>query len=152
MPLGYEGKRRWLRGGASTNRTRASAQKLPYVAAMDFDAIVARVRPLIGRRVTATLSAPDGRELARWEGELAEESIDPQAMADRLEPRVAGHEGAEERVRALRAGQVALFTVGDRPFVIDRIDTAGAEPLEPEGVRVRDAECMTVALIPAQPA
>jgi hypothetical protein len=119
---------------------------------MDFDAIIARVRPLIGRQVTATLATPDGRQVARWEGELAEEEIDPQAMADRLEPRVAGHEGAEERVRALRAGQVALFTVGDRPFVIDRIDTAGAEPVEPEGVRVRDAEGMTVELVPAQPA
>jgi hypothetical protein len=107
--------------------------------------------PLIGRQVTATLAAPDGREVARWDGELAEEQIDPQAMADRLAPRVAGHEEAEERVRALRAGQVALFTVGDRPFVIDRIDTAGAEPVEPEGVRVRDAEGMTVELVPAQP-
>jgi hypothetical protein len=125
---------------------------LPYLARVDFDGIVARVRPLIGRRVSATLTAPDGRRLARWEGDLAEETIDPRAMADRLEPRVAGHEDAEERVRALREGQVALFTIGDRPFVIDRIDTAGAEPVEPEGIRVRDAEGMTVELVPAGPA
>jgi hypothetical protein len=119
---------------------------------MDFEAIVVRARALVGRQVTATLSAPDGRRLAHWEGELSEEEIDTAAMADRLEPTVVGHDDAEERVRALRDGHVALFTVGGKPLVIDRIDTAGAEPIEPEGVRMRDAEGMTVELVPAQPA
>jgi hypothetical protein len=116
---------------------------------MEFEATVARARALVGREVTATLHAPDGRRLARWEGELAEEELDTAAMADRMEPRIAGHEDAERRVRALREGHVALFTVGGRPLVIDAIDTTGAEPIEPEGLRIRDAEDMTVELVPA---
>jgi hypothetical protein len=125
---------------------------LPYVARMEFEETVGRAQGLIGRRVTATLTAPDGRRLARWEGELAQEELDTGAMADRIEPRVAGHDDAERRVRALRDGQVALFTVGGDPLVIDAIDTARAEPIEPEGLRIRDAEGMTVELVPAQPA
>jgi hypothetical protein len=115
---------------------------------VEFRDLVARVRGLVGRPVSATLLAPDGRQLARWEGELAEEELDAGAIADRMEPRVAGHDDAEERVRALRDGDVALFTVDGNPLVVDRIDTAGADPVEPEGVRMRDAQGMTVELIP----
>jgi hypothetical protein len=102
--------------------------------------------------VTATLLAPDGRRLARWEGTLAEEPLDTDGIADRMEPRVAGNEEAEERVRAIRDGDVAMFTVAGNPFVVDRIDTATAEAVEPEGVRMRDAEGMTIELLPADPA
>jgi hypothetical protein len=123
--------------------------KLPYVRCVEFPDLLTRVRDLTGRRVTATLFAPDGRQLARWEGELAEETLDTEGIADRMEPRVAGHEDAERRVRAIRDGEVAMFTVGGNPLVVDRIDTAGAEPLEPAGVRVRDAEGMTIELLPA---
>jgi hypothetical protein len=129
-------------------RTLATHLKLPYVALVEFSDVVDRVRSLVGRPVSATLLAPDGRQLARWEGELAEEELDSQAIADRMEPRVAGHEDAEQRVRALRDGDVALFTVGGNPLVVDRIDTASAEPIEPEGVRMRDAQGMTVELVP----
>jgi hypothetical protein len=116
---------------------------------VEFEDLLARVRALTGRTVTATLYSPDGRQIARWEGELAEETLDTEAIADRLEPRVAGHEDAERRVRALREGQVAMFTVDGNPLVVDRIDTAAAEPIEPEGVRMRDTEDMTIELLPA---
>ena len=119
---------------------------------MEFEETLGRAQALIGRRVTATLTAPDGRRLARWDGELAREELDTDALADRIEPRVAGHDDAERRVRALRAGHVALFTVGGDPLVIDAIDTARAEPIEPEGLRIRDSEGMTVELVPTQPA
>jgi hypothetical protein len=116
---------------------------------VEFDDLLARVRALSGRPVTATLYSPDGRRLARWEGELAEEALDTEAVADRLESRVAGHEDAARRVRALREGAVAMFTVDGNPLVIDRIDTAAAEAIEPEGVRMRDPEGMTIELLPA---
>jgi hypothetical protein len=116
---------------------------------VEFEEVVSRVRALTGRTVTATLFAPDGRRLAHWEGELAEEELDSEALADRLESRIAGQADAEIRVRALREGGVALFTVGDKPFVVDRIDTATAEAIQPEGVRLRDAQGMTVELVPA---
>lgn len=116
---------------------------------MDFEDLLARVRALTGHTVTATLRTPEGRELARWEGEFAEETLDAEGVADRLEPRVAGHEDAEQRVQALRDGQVAMFTVGGKPLLIDRIDIAAAEPIEPAGVRIRDAQDMTIELLPA---
>ena len=116
---------------------------------MEFEDVLARVRALIGRSVTATLYSPDGRRLARWEGELAEEPLDTEGLADRLESRAAGHEDAARRVRALRAGEVAMFTVDGNPLIVDRIDTAAAEPIEPDGVRMHDAEKMTIELLPA---
>jgi hypothetical protein len=119
---------------------------------VEFEDLVGSVRTLVGRAVTATLLAPDGRRLARWEGTLAEEPLDTDGIADRMEPRVAGNEEAEERVRAIRDGDVAMFTVAGNPFVVDRIDTATAEAVEAEGVRMRDAEGMTIELLPADPA
>jgi hypothetical protein len=127
-------------------------RKLPYVAPVEFEAVVTRVRSLVGRAVTATLLSPDGRRLARWEGTLAEEALDTQGIADRMEARVAGNEEAERRVRAIRDGDVAMFTVAGNPLVVDRIDTARAEPVEPEGVRMSDAQGMTIELLPAEPA
>jgi hypothetical protein len=119
---------------------------------VEFETLVTRARSLVGRDVTATLLAPDGRRLARWEGVLAEEQLDTDAIADRMEPRVAGHEDAERRVRAIRDGDVVMFTVAGNPFVIDRIDTAAAEAVEPEGIRMRDVEGMTIELLPGEPA
>lgn len=115
---------------------------------MSFEETLECVRALCGRVVTATLFGADGGQIARWEGVLAEEELDAQAVADRLERRVAGQPDAELRVRALRNGDVALFTVGDKPLVIDRIDTTSAERLEPEGVRMRDPGGATVELVP----
>jgi hypothetical protein len=123
---------------------------LPYGRRVEFSETVERIRSMLGDEVRATLFAPDGRTLARWQGELAEEELDSEGMADRLESRVAGHEDAERRVRALRDGEVALFTVAGNPLVVDRIDTKAAEAIEPAGVRMRDAEGMTVELVPVE--
>jgi hypothetical protein len=111
--------------------------------------IVELVRGLCGRSVTATLLSAEGEILARWAGLLAEEELDAAAVADRLEPRVAGDPDVERRVRVLREGGVALFTVDGKPLVIDSIDTAGAERIDPQGVRLRDSTGTVVELVPA---
>jgi hypothetical protein len=121
---------------------------LPYGQRVHFEETLEHVRGLCGRNVTARLFDADGKELVHWEGELVEEELDTEAIADRLDPKVVGQAEAEARVRALREGHVALFQVGNHPFVLDTIDTTSAERIEPEGIRVRDRAGTTVELVP----
>jgi hypothetical protein len=121
---------------------------LPYGQGVSFEETLQHVRGLCGRNVIARLFDADGKALVHWEGELVEEELDTEAIADRLDPKVVGQAEAEERVRALREGHVALFQVGNHPFVLDPIDTTSAERIEPDGIRVRDSEGTTVELVP----
>jgi hypothetical protein len=118
---------------------------------MSFEQTLQHVRGLCGRNVNARLFDMEGTALVHWEGELVEEILDTEAIAARLDPKVVGQAEAEARVRALRAGDVALFQVGNHPFVLDRVDTTIAERIEPEGIRVRDSEGTTVELVPDAP-
>jgi hypothetical protein len=124
---------------------------LPYGQRVHFDETLQHVRGLCGRNVNARLFDADDKALVHWEGELVEEELDTEAIAHRLDPQVVGQAEAEARVRALREGHVALFQVGNHPFVLDRIDTTSAERIEPEGIRVRDSGGTTVELVPDAP-
>jgi hypothetical protein len=115
---------------------------------VSFEETLEHVRGLCGRNVNARLFDAEGTALVHWEGELVEEELDTEAIAHRLDPEVVGQAEAEARVRALREGKVALFQVGNHPFVLDRIDTIGAERIDPEGIRVHDGGGTTVELVP----
>jgi hypothetical protein len=90
-----------------------------YVAAVEFDEVVARVRALVGSRVVSTLLDADGNELVRWEGDLVEE------------------EDAD-----------GIFLIGAKPFLLDRADLAAAEAIDSRGIRLRGIDGTSVELRP----
>jgi hypothetical protein len=90
-----------------------------YVAAVEFDEVVARVRALVGSRVVSTLLDADGNELVRWEGDLVEE------------------EDAD-----------GIFLIGAKPFLLDRADLATAEAIDSRGIRLRGIDGTSVELRP----
>jgi hypothetical protein len=110
---------------------------------VDLPAVVDALRGLCGRSVVSRLLDETGVESLRWEGVLAEEELDDEAVADRAE------RAPEERIDALRRRDVALFTVGGTPLLIDPTDIRDAQRVGDETIRLLVADGSAVEIAPA---